>query len=129
MTWHRLVCLSAAAAAVSCLAASIALARPAFARSPHDGFWSVVIITDSGSCDRAYRYNLNVQNGRVSYAGDASFDVQGRVTGNGHVRVSVSRGAQRADGSGRLARNFGNGTWRGKASSGECAGRWTAERR
>ncbi len=124
MTWHRLVCLSAAAAAVSCLAASTALAR-----SPYDGSWSVVIITDSGSCDRAYRYNLNVQSGRVSYAGDASFDVQGRVTGNGRVRVSVSHGAQRADGSGRLARNFGNGTWRGRASSGECAGRWTAERR
>ena len=28
------------------------------ARGPFDGTWSVLIVTDSGSCDRAYRYAL-----------------------------------------------------------------------
>jgi hypothetical protein len=102
---------------------------PAMAQAAFNGSWSVLIITNSGPCDRAYRYPVRVANGRVSYAGQADFNVAGRVGGNGAVNVSVSRGSQRASGSGRLAGRFGSGTWRGTGPSGTCSGNWTAEKR
>ena len=101
---------------------------PAMAQAAFNGTWSVLIITNSGSCDRAYRYPVRVMNGRVSYAGAADFDVNGQVARNGAVRVTVSRGSQRASGFGRLAGNSGSGTWRGQGA-GACSGNWTAERR
>ena len=55
--------------------------------------------------------------------------LQGRVSRNGTVQVSVAAGEQRADGSGRLFRDHGGGFWRGQGSAGTCAGRWEAERR
>jgi hypothetical protein len=106
----------------------VALPLPASAQSAFNGVWSVLIITDSGSCDRAYRYPVRVANGQVSYAGQADFDVVGRVARNGAVRVTVSRGNQRASGSGRLGNGWGTGTWRGTGSE-TCSGRWTAEKR
>lgn len=35
------------------------------AQSSFDGRWSVVIITDAGTCDRSYRYGLVVSQGRI----------------------------------------------------------------
>lgn len=102
---------------------------PAAARTPYDGLWSVVIITERGACDRAYRYPVRIVNGRVTYAGEGAFNIFGRVRGNGAVSVTVSRGASRASGSGRLTRSFGRGAWRGASSTDACAGVWQAERR
>jgi hypothetical protein len=93
-----------------------------------DGRWSVVIQTDKGDCDAAYRYGLSIQNGNVTYAGDAAFEVRGRVASNGSVHVRVARGASFADGQGRLSRDSGGGVWRG-VGEGACSGRWFAERR
>jgi hypothetical protein len=70
----------------------------ASAGSPFDGRWSVVVETERGSCDRAYRYGLLIQNGNVTYAGNAAVDISGRVVGSGAVHVRVSRGANYADG-------------------------------
>ena len=45
------------------------------ARSTHsssDGRWSVVIITDAGTCDRSYRYGLVVSHGRIYYEATAA---------------------------------------------------------
>jgi hypothetical protein len=100
----------------------------ASAASAYDGRWSVVIETEQGNCDRAYRYGLNIVNGNVTHAGDSAFDVRGRVAGNGAVHVRVSRGASYADGRGRLSESSGSGHWRG-LGSGVCSGRWFAERR
>lgn len=99
------------------------------ARTPYDGFWSVLIITERGTCDRAYRYPVRIINGRVTYAGEAAFNIFGRVRSNGVVSVTVSRGDSRASGSGRLTRGFGRGVWRGASSTDACAGVWQAERR
>ena len=107
----------------------IATSAPASAQAAFNGTWSVLIITDRGPCDRAYRYPVRVANGRVSYAGQADFDVAGRVGRNGAVNVSVSKGSQRASGAGRLFGNSGAGTWRGGGSQGTCSGNWTAEKR
>jgi len=98
------------------------------AGSPFDGRWSVVIQTEHGSCDAAYRYGLLIQNGKVSYAGDSSFEVSGQVVNNGAVHVRVSLGATYADGHGRLGRDSGSGVWTG-VGAGTCSGRWSAERR
>ena len=111
------------AVAAACTSAGVASAASAY-----DGRWSVVIETERGNCDRAYRYGLNIVNGNVSYAGNAAFDVRGRVAGNGAVHVRVSRGATYADGHGRLLESTGSGHWRG-LGSGACSGRWFAERR
>jgi hypothetical protein len=98
------------------------------ARTVYDGHWSVLIITDRGICDRAYRYGIDIRNGAMHYDGDV-VDIRGRVAGNGATRVVVSRGNQSASGQGRLGRNFGQGVWRGAGTGEICSGRWEAERR
>jgi hypothetical protein len=93
-----------------------------------DGTWSVEVITEQGACDRAYRYSVIVQNGRARYGGPEDFNVNGQVRPNGSVSASISRGQDRATVTGRLAGNFGRGTWR--ASGGRaCSGYWNAEKR
>jgi hypothetical protein len=98
-------------------------------RNTYDGNWSVLIVTNSGPCDRGYRYGLSIRGGRVFYSGSLAVNVDGQVTPNGAVRVRVSAGSQGATGVGRLSRDYGEGSWRGSGSSGSCAGTWTAERR
>jgi len=102
-----------------------ALAVQAQAKTNFDGNWSVVIITERGSCDRSYRYPVKINDGAVGYAGEASFNVSGRVNPKGKVTVTVSRGDRRASGSGQLSATSGGGSW----SGGECSGTWQAERR
>jgi hypothetical protein len=99
------------------------------AATAFDGDWSVVIMTQSGGCDRSYRYGVRISNGDVTYDGGGPVDLQGHVYSSGAVRVSVSGGGQQADGQGRLSRTAGSGTWRGQGSLGACAGVWQAERR
>jgi len=91
-----------------------------------DGRWSVVIYTLYGDCDRALRYSVRIVDGRV-VADNASYQLGGRVSPNGAIRVGVAEGGQSAAGSGWLRGNTGAGQWR--TSTGKCAGRWTAERR
>jgi len=98
-------------------------------RNGFDGNWSVLIITNSGPCDRGYRYGLSIRGGRVFYQGSASVNVDGQVSNNGLVRVRVSAGSQGATGWGRLGPDFGSGSWRGVGSSDTCSGTWTAEKR
>jgi len=101
-------------------------------KAGYDGLWSVLIITESGECDRAYRYAMRIAKGDVRYQGDPGgidIDISGRIDDRGHVNVTVSRGQQFANGTGRLATDRGAGTWKGKSSTAECSGRWEAERR
>jgi hypothetical protein len=107
------------------LGASASVSIPVQAAPSFDGNWSVVIITEKGTCDRTYRYPVRISGGAVGYAGQASFNVNGKVNPNGAINVTVSRGDKRASGSGRLGSDSGAGTW----SGGECSGRWEAERR
>ena len=109
------------------MAATVPASAPASARSNFDGKWSVLIVTQKGDCDRAYRYPVKIDNGAVGYAGDSSFTVSGKVGENGAVTVKVARGNQSANGQGRLSATDGSGMW--TAGSGDCSGIWTAERR
>jgi hypothetical protein len=122
--------------AASALTAFALLTASAFPAAPapmgatkqsFDGTWSVLIVTEKGTCDRAYRYPVRISNGAVGYAGEASFNVSGSVGPNGSVTVMVSKGNQSARGSGQLSASDGSGRW--VAGSGECSGSWTAERR
>lgn len=99
------------------------------AAASFDGNWSVVVITDEGSCDRAYRYPVRVVNGELRYEGEAGISVSGRVDGSGRLSATISRGEQSASGSGRLTQRVGSGTWSGKSKTSACSGRWQAERR
>ena len=95
----------------------------------YDGDWSVLIMTQWGGCDRAYRYGVRIANGDVLYDGGGPVDLQGHVAPNGVVQVNVSGAGQQAAGQGRLTRSIGSGTWHGEGSLGSCAGVWQAERR
>ena len=100
----------------------------AMARTPFDGAWSVLIVTDRGTCDPAYRYALRIADGRVTYD-DPSFSVSGVVESSGRVRVGVSAGGQSASGYGRLSGDYGEGSWSGRSTTSQCSGHWQAERR
>jgi hypothetical protein len=107
------------------LAAMGGITSPATSAPGYDGLWSVVIVTEQGTCDRAYRYPIRISRGNVLNAGDSPVTISGRVGDNGALTVVVSHGNQRATGSGRLNGGNGAGSWRG----GECSGTWQAERR
>ncbi|GJD48138.1 hypothetical protein OPKNFCMD_0854 [Methylobacterium crusticola] len=126
----KLLVSALAAGAVLAGAVAPALAAKAVAKAPnrYDGSWSVEVITENGSCDRAYRYGVVIENGQARYAGGSDFTVSGRVQPNGAVRAVISRGDAAARVVGRLADRFGSGTWTASGSA-SCAGRWNAERR
>ncbi len=116
------------------LASALALAgagftSPAFAGSPYDGNWSVVITTRVGECDPTARYRLQIANGAVVNGNDKDIQVKGQVSRDGTVSVSVRSGDAWAAASGRLSGETGTGTWKGHGSSGACEGTWVAERR
>ena len=101
----------------------------ATARTVYDGQWSVLIVTEQGICDRAYRYGVEIVNGNVIYEGGGPINLSGRVSQNGTVQVTVSTSGSRAEGAGRLSRTAGRGSWRGRSGSDACSGYWEAERR
>ena len=120
---------AAAFAALAILAGSVvpAFSAPIASAKNFDGGWSVLIVTEKGTCDRAYRYPVKIENGAVGYAGSAAFNVAGKVGAKGDIMVTVSRGNQSATGTGAMSGTDGAGTW--TSAGGECSGSWTAERR
>jgi hypothetical protein len=109
------------------LLSTAALVKPApvLAKTAFDGTWSVLIVTEKGECDRGFRYPVEISGSHVGYAGQASFNVSGKVAASGAISVTVSRGDKSAKGTGVLAGSRGSGSWAG----GPCSGTWTAERR
>ncbi|MDP4002432.1 hypothetical protein [Methylobacterium sp. NEAU K] len=128
MTRRRLTRLAATALIVACATSAGAVQRRAQQPDRFDGTWSVEVLTESGTCDRAYRYPVKIEHGRARFIGTA-FVVQGSVAGNGAIRGSISNGSATADVTGRLGpEGFGKGTWSASGAL-ECRGRWNAERR
>lgn len=130
MTLFQTIRPASALAALAILGAMTVPASPApisAGKASFDGRWSVLIVTEKGTCDRAYRYPIKIQNGIVDYAGSASFDVSGKVAPTGAVVVTVSKAGKSATGTGRMSATDGSGVW--TAASGECSGTWSAERR
>ena len=106
----------------------VALSGAAQAQQKFDGRWSVLLETQKGECDKAYRYPVAIENGVVRYAGDAGFNVSGKVASNGAVQGSVNAGQTQASVKGRLAGTSGSGNWTISGSR-NCSGNWTAEKR
>jgi hypothetical protein len=128
------ILVSSARLRAGVLASALALAGagltgPAFAGSPYDGNWSVVITTRVGACDPTARYRLQIANGAVVNGSDKDIKVSGQVSRDGTVSVSVRSGDAWAAASGHLSGETGTGTWKGHGSSGACEGTWVAERR
>lgn len=123
---HRLTLKTLVALTFVC---ALALSGSVAKAAPHDGNWSVLVVTEKGSCDKGFRYNVAVANGRVRYQGDTAVSFNGTVEPSGAVKVSIRLGEQGASGTGRLTAGSGTGTWRGAGKSSDCAGRWEAERR
>lgn len=125
--------LTAATAAYSQTGAPLPLATSANqaaagkSAAAFNGKWSVLIVTEAGTCDRAYRYPLIIENGAVLYGGKNNFTVSGEVQPNGAVVVSVTQGQYGAQGTGQLSGKYGRGTW--EAPAGGCSGRWEADKR
>jgi hypothetical protein len=113
------------AVAVLALAAALPAPRSAEAVPSYDGIWSVVIVTEQGLCDRAYRAPIRISKGNLANAGSGQFTISGKVGKDGTVTVMVSQGDKSATGTGRLSGKTGAGSW----SGGPCAGTWQAERR
>jgi hypothetical protein len=100
-------------------------AAPATSAPSFDGLWSVVIVTQKGTCDRAYRYPVRIVGGKVVNAGDSPVTISGKVVDTGQIMVKVSHGSKSATGNGKLSGTNGGGSWSGA----ECSGTWEAERR
>jgi hypothetical protein len=112
--------LFAVVATVGTLLSSTSFAGPAY-----DGVWSVLVQTEKGDCDPAYRYPIRIANGQLVNAGDTAFTISGKVAPTGAIVVTVAAAGKSATGSGHLAGDMGGGHWTG----GACSGSWTAERR
>ncbi len=94
----------------------------------YDGIWSVLVRTQYGPCDPAYRYPARIVAGQVQQTGgDFSYQISGVVVASGAIAVMVSRGGQSATGYGRLHGGSGYGRW--SAAGNQCYGTWSAMRR
>ena len=100
--------------------ASIGLIGTAFAQTPYDGPWNVVVLTKAGSCEPSARYALTIADGRVSGAADVS----GTIGRDGFLKVSIHG----AYANGQLNGNGGSGKWNGASGGIACSGRWEASR-
>jgi hypothetical protein len=121
----RFIAIACSLAVLSDLTLTLSAASAA----THDGHWSVLVVTEKGECDRAYRYEVTIADGQVSFNGDPGINLSGSVATNGAVKVGIRGGDRKADGTGRLSVDSGAGTWQGSGRTGACAGRWEAARR
>ena len=110
-----------------------ALALPAAAQGEKpnagkfDGRWSVLVVTEKGPCDQAYRWNLGVAGGRITDLEDNVASASGSIASSGRVNVRLVRGQDVLTAVGSIQQGAGRGTW--QSPSRQCSGRWEAEKR
>ncbi len=110
---------------LTALIAGVSLAgAPAHAAS-YDGQWSVVVVTEQGSCD-VYRWDLGVAGGKINERGIVA-QANGQVDRRGLVNVTFSRGSDQLAATGTLSGLDGSGRW--SLPSRQCSGRWKAEKK
>jgi|SRR5215470_17286312 len=126
---YSMQAICARALGVMLVATAVSGTAPATkAGGAYDGNWNVVIQASGGGECKSTHLPVRINNGSVAYNGYLPASVSGSVGGNGAVRVNVSGGGSRANGSGHLTANSGSGTWTGGSSSSSCSGTWTASR-
>jgi|GEM_PF-481542 hypothetical protein len=114
-----------AAVVVPCTADAARRARVVRAGA-YDGVWNVAFATTAGNCSSTNSVPFSVSGRRVSSAGGGK--VTGGIGRGGSVAVTISVGASRASGRGRLVGNSGAGRWSGIISGDRCSGIWQATR-
>jgi hypothetical protein len=92
----------------------------------YDGTWNVTFTPQAGNCHASNTVPFLVSGTRVASAGGGK--VTGGVSPGGNVSVTVSVGASKASGNGRLAGNSGAGRWSGIITGDRCSGVWQATR-
>jgi hypothetical protein len=102
------------------------LATAVEARTPYDGQWNIIFVTQSGNCNPSYDYSVNIENGVITSPVVQTF--RGNVTSSGAVRASVNVQEKHATGIGKLKGVLGRGTWTGWSGDQRCVGSWTARR-
>jgi hypothetical protein len=116
-----------AAAVLAAVAAPPAADAAARVRpGAYDGTWNVTFTPQAGNCLASNTVPFMVSGTRVASAGGGK--VTGGVSPGGNVSVTVSVGASKASGSGRLAGNSGAGRWSGIITGDRCSGVWQATR-
>jgi hypothetical protein len=112
------------------MAAMIALGatRAAAETDRFDGSWSVVVLTEKGSCSPSYQFPILIEEGRARYGGPGGVAVSGSVAANGAVRGSIGTSGASVNVAGRLSGASGGGTWTAGGAL-TCSGRWQAEKR
>src|SRR6202012_2780794 len=83
----------------------IGFATSAQARSPYDGSWDLVFVTQRGACDSSYNFTVDVTNGIVTHPNLVKFRVY--VAKSGAVRASVTVQDKYASGTGKLYTSSG----------------------
>jgi hypothetical protein len=100
--------------------------RVAGAYGAYDGTWNVTFTPRAGNCHNTNTVPFSVYGTRVASAGGGK--VTGGVSRGGSVAVRITVGASWANGSGRLAGNYGAGRWSGIITGDRCSGIWQATR-
>jgi hypothetical protein len=100
---------------------------PASAQQPFDGAWSVHAVPEHGTCRRAHRYRVVVEQGAVRSRASRSAEVSGGLQSDGRIEASIQRSRTRVDVAGRLSGRSGLGTWTATGTI-NCSGRWSAEK-
>jgi hypothetical protein len=85
----------------------------------------VTMNTTGGSCSAFTSFPIRIVNGVIGASG-GGFNLRGRVSPSGVVRVSAVGRDQVANASGRLSMRGGGGSWSSRPR--RCVGRWTATR-
>lgn len=109
--------------------ASALINGTAIGQQQFDGHWSIEAIPESGTCKRAYRYPVVIENGTIRSGGSRRFNIAGAgLQADGRVRGSIQRNKTRVDVTGSLSERSGAGTW-STVGRVNCAGQWNAEKR
>ncbi|MFO1183245.1 MAG: hypothetical protein U1E56_00495 [Bauldia sp.] len=98
----------------------------AIAATPYDGVWEVSIIVDAGTCDQGYLVPIEVNDGKVKYAGKVNSTASGAVTARGAVNIRFAHESDIVVGTGTLAGKDGGGNW--TSDTLKCSGRWIARK-
>ncbi|WP_406856815.1 hypothetical protein ABEG18_04045 [Alsobacter sp. KACC 23698] len=113
----------------SMLLAALVLSAAATAgqAANYDGSYSVLLTTQRGACDKVYRFPVNVEGGKVFYAGQTGAVATGGVDAAGRVTATIQYGQDMLRANGRITPGYGEGRW--TSPTRKCSGAWTADKR
>lgn len=107
------------------IAAPVAATVPAQAGMPHDGVWTVSLVTKAGDCSPSLSSRIKVREGRVS-ENYLLAQIYGAITSRGRVSLQVTGAGDSMTAQGKIAGEQGRGSW--MSSSRKCSGTWFAVR-